>query len=78
MSFTTPEANMSLKSSQRISQKVTPSCSLTLRDPLINVSGATRIQRNPVSRSRLSLDGIKVVSVTRNSREGEQKKEIED
>lgn len=47
---------MSLKSSQRISQKVTRSCSLTPRDPRIIVSGATRIQRNPVSRSKLSLD----------------------
>lgn len=55
VSFTTPDANMSLKSSQRVSQKVTRSCSLTPRDPLIKVRGATRIQRNPVSRSRLSL-----------------------
>lgn len=47
---------MSLKSSQRISQKVTRSCSLTPWDPLIIVSGATRIQRKPVSRSKLSLD----------------------
>ena len=59
MSFTTPEANMSLKSSQRVSQKVRRSCSLTPRDPLSNVSGATRIQRNPVSRSKLSLDSGK-------------------
>lgn len=56
VSFTTPEANMSLKSNQRISQKVTRSCSLTPRDPLITVSGATRMQRKPVSRSKLSLD----------------------
>lgn len=56
VSFTTPEANMSLKSNQRSSQNVTRSCSLTPRDPLINVRGATRIQRKPTSRSKLSLD----------------------
>lgn len=55
VSLTTPEANMSLKSSQRTSQKVTGSCSRTPRDPLTAVSGATRMQRKPVSRSRLSL-----------------------
>lgn len=59
VSFTTPEANMSLKSNQRTSQKVTPSCALTPRDPRINVSGATRMQRNPTSRSKLSLDSDK-------------------
>lgn len=59
VSFTTPEANMSLKSNQRISQKVTRSCSLTRRDPPINVTGATRIQRNPISRSKLSLHSDK-------------------
>lgn len=56
VSLTTPDANMSLKSNQRMSQKVKRSCSLTPRDPLINVIGATRMQRNPVSSSKLSLD----------------------
>lgn len=55
VSLTTPEANISLNSSQRTNQKVTRSWSRTLRDPLIKVRGAMRIQRKPVSRRRLSL-----------------------
>lgn len=55
VSLTTPEANINLNSSQRTNQKVTRSCSLTPRDPLISVRGATRTQRKPVSRRRLSL-----------------------
>lgn len=55
VSLTTPEANISLNSNQRINQKVTRSWSRTPRDPLINVRGAMRIQRKPVSRRRLSL-----------------------
>lgn len=55
VSLTTPEANINLNSSQRINQKVMRSCSLTPRDPRTRVRGATRMQRKPVSRRRLSL-----------------------
>ena len=56
VSLTTPDANMSLKRSQRSSQKVTRSCCRSpLGPPRTRHSGATRTHRNPVSSSRLSL-----------------------
>lgn len=58
VSLTTPEANISLNSSQRTNQKVTGSCSLPARHPRKDVTGAMSTQRNPVSRRRESLDAV--------------------
>ena len=69
VSFTTPEANMSLNRSHLRSQNVTWSCWWyhRLRQPN-RLSGATRRARNPVSSNRISLGIIKyrITSITTN------------
>ena len=56
VSFTTPEANMRRKSSQRTSQKVTLSCGRQAVERHLNRRrGATSTARKPASSRRLSL-----------------------